>query len=465
VKVIAGVVETHGRAETEALLGGLPQQPLVRSEYRGVMLEEMDLDGLLAAKPKLVLVDELAHSNAPGSRHAKRWQDIQELLAAGIDVYTTVNVQHLESLNDQVRGITGVQVRETLPDWVLQEAYELLLIDLPPRELLERLREGKVYVPEQARAAIDAFFTQTNLTALRELAMQTAAAQVDNDLAQGYRQLGQAAPAVRGRLLVGVDGDAQAERLVRHASRVAQRRHLPWSLVHVDNGTVRDEQSPAPASAQQLAERLGGEVVLLRAGEVANPDPACRRTPCQSGAGRPVAAESAPSSVRWWARRAFAAQAHGLEINVLDNDHEHPQPRLRAPTLVWFDYLLALVATVLASAWRGRCRVFAAAEHLAGVPRRRVAGGGAQQSGAGAGLRRAVVSDLRLSVHSAEFFLRHPARRRRADLAVLPADGGAHRQPRCAPAPTVAGAARPRKRPPSCSTCRANSRRPRIVRP
>jgi two-component system sensor histidine kinase KdpD len=122
VSLLAGVVETHGRAETEALLGGLPQQPMVRSEYRGVMLEEMDLDGILAAKPKLVLVDELAHSNAPGSRHAKRWQDIQELLSAGIDVYTTVNVQHLESLNDQVRGITGVQVRETLPDWVLQEA-------------------------------------------------------------------------------------------------------------------------------------------------------------------------------------------------------------------------------------------------------------------------------------------------------------------------------------------------------
>lgn len=270
VKLIAGVVETHGRAETEALLSGLPQQPLLRSEYRGVMLEEMDLDGLLAAKPKLVLVDELAHSNAPGSRHEKRWQDIQELLAAGINVFTTVNVQHLESLNDQVRGITGVQVRETLPDWVLQEADELLLIDLPSRELLERLRDGKVYVPEQARAAIDAFFSQTNLMALRELAMQTAAAHVDDDLAQGYRQLGQAAPAVRGRLLVGVDGDAQAERLVRHASRVAQRRHLPWSLVHIDNGRARDEQSRLRLqNAQQLAERLGGEVVLLRAGEVA----------------------------------------------------------------------------------------------------------------------------------------------------------------------------------------------------
>ena len=353
VKVIAGVVETHGRAETEALLGGLPQQPLVRSEYRGVMLEEMDLDGILAAKPKLVLVDELAHSNAPGSRHTKRWQDIQELLAAGIDVFTTVNVQHLESLNDQVRGITGVQVRETLPDWVLQEAYELLLIDLPPRELLERLREGKVYVPEQARAAIDAFFTQTNLTALRELAMQTAAAQVDNDLAQGYRQLGQAAPAVRGRLLVGVDGDAQAERLVRHASRVAQRRHLPWSLVHVDNGTVRDEQSRLRLqSAQQLAERLGGEVVLLRAGEVA-------KTLIQHAAERRASLVLVGQSRPRLRRRLFGGglaarllrQAHGLEINVLDSDHEQHQPRPRsAPTLVWFDYVLALVATVLASA-------------------------------------------------------------------------------------------------------------------
>ena len=353
VKVIAGVVETHGRAETEALLGGLPQQPLVRSEYRGVMLEEMDLDGLLAAKPKLVLVDELAHSNAPGSRHAKRWQDIQELLAAGIDVFTTVNVQHLESLNDQVRGITGVQVRETLPDWVLQEAYELLLIDLPPRELLERLRDGKVYVPEQARAAIDAFFTQTNLTALREMAMQTAAAQVDNDLAQGYRQLGQAAPAVRGRLLVGVDGDAQAERLVRHASRVAQRRHLPWSLVHVDNGSVRDEQSRLRLqSAQQLAERLGGEVVLLRAGEVA-------KTLIQHAAERRASLVLVGQSRQRLRRRLFGGglasrllrDARGLEINVLDSDHLPHQPRQRSTqSLVWFDYALAAVATVLASA-------------------------------------------------------------------------------------------------------------------
>jgi two-component system sensor histidine kinase KdpD len=353
VQVVAGVVETHGRAETEALLSGLPQQPMLRSEYRGVTLEEMDLDGLLKAAPTLVLVDELAHSNAPGSRHTKRWQDIQELLAAGINVYTTVNVQHLESLNDQVRGITGVLVRETLPDWVLQEAYELVLIDLPPRELLERLRDGKVYVPEQARAAIDAFFTQTNLTALRELAMQTAAAQVDDDLALGYRQLGQAAPAVRGRLLVGIDGDAQAERLVRHASRVAQRRHLPWSLVHVDNGKVIDEQARMRLqNAQLLAERLGGEVVLLRAGEVA-------KTLIQHAAERRASLVLVGQSRPRLRRRLFGGglavrllrDAHGLEINVLDSEAQPDQPRSPSTRAVaWFDYGLALIATVLASA-------------------------------------------------------------------------------------------------------------------
>lgn len=358
VNVMAGIVETHGRAETEALLNGLPQQPLLRSEYRGMTLEEMDLDALLKAAPSLVLVDELAHSNAPGSRHAKRWQDIQELLAAGIDVYTTVNVQHLESLNDQVRGITGVQVRETLPDWVLQEAFDLILIDLPPRELLERLREGKVYVPEQARAAIDAFFTPTNLSALRELAMQTAATQVDNDLAQGYRQLGQAAPAVRGRLLVGIDGDTQAERLVRHASRVAQRRHLPWSAVHVDDGQTLDEQSRARLQgAQQLAERLGGEVVSLRAGEVA-------RTLIQHAVERRANVVLVGQSHRHWHRRIFGGgvaarllrEGHGLEVCVLDDSEQQPDQPPRARPLrdvVWFDYGLALIATVLASlvAW------------------------------------------------------------------------------------------------------------------
>ncbi len=353
VKLLAGVVQTHGRAETEALLNGLPQQPSLRSEYRGVQLEEMDLDGLLGANVQLVLVDELAHSNAPGSRHTKRWQDVQELLAAGIDVYTTVNVQHLESLNDQVRGITGVQVRETVPDWIVQEAYELVLIDLPPRELLERLREGKVYVPEQARAAIDAFFSQTNLNALRELAMQTAAVYVDDELDKGYRQLGQSAPALRGRLVVGIDGDEQAERLVRHASRVAERRHLPWSLVHVDNGRPRDEQSRLRLqSAQLLAERLGGEVVLLRAGEVA-------KTLIQHARERRASLLLVGQSRLRWRRRLLGGglaarllrDAHGLEINVLDHEQSTaPVARRASHSVGWFDYALAVLATGLASA-------------------------------------------------------------------------------------------------------------------
>ncbi|MBD8732183.1 sensor histidine kinase [Pseudomonas sp. CFBP 13710] len=352
ITVLAAVVQTHGRAETEALLVGLPQQALLRCQYRDVMLEEMDLDAVLAARPALVLVDELAHSNAPGSRHAKRWQDVQELLAAGIDVYTTVNVQHLESLNDQVQTITGVQVRETLPDWVVQEADDLLLIDLPPRELLERLREGKVYVPEQARAAIDAFFTQTNLSALRELAMQTAAAQVDDDLHEGYRSLGQQAPSVRGRLLVGIAGDEQAERLVRHASRVARRRHLPWSVVHVDNGALLDEAARQRLQlAQQMAERLGGEVVELRDAEVA-------RTLLQHAADRRANLVLVGQS----RRRRFGAglaerllrQPSGIEINVLARTQEHaPQPRRARPVGRWREYALALTATLLASglAW------------------------------------------------------------------------------------------------------------------
>jgi two-component system sensor histidine kinase KdpD len=354
VDLRVGVVETHGRAETEAMLTGLPQQPQQRQEYRGVALSEMDLDGILVKPPKLLLVDELAHSNAPGSRHSKRWQDVQELLDAGIDVYTTVNVQHLEALNDQVRDITGVQVRETLPDWVLQEADEILLIDLPPRELLERLREGKVYVPEQARAAIDAFFSQTNLTALRELAMQTAAARVDADLSRRYRQQGQQAPALRGRLLVGIDGDAQAERLVRHASRVAERRHLPWSVVYVDTGGERDETRLIHLQgAQQLAERLGGEVVSLRGSEVAKTliEHARERRASLILVGR------SRQRLRriWHLGRGLAErlllQGQGLEISVLDTEASNaPALSQQLQSVVWRDYLLALLATLLASA-------------------------------------------------------------------------------------------------------------------
>lgn len=352
--VRVGVVETHGRAETEAMRVGLPEQPMTRSEYRGVKLLEMDLDGLLDARPSLILVDELAHSNAPGSRHSKRWQDVLELLEAGLDVYTTINVQHLESLNDQVRSITGIQVRETVPDWVLHQADDILLIDLPPRDLLERLREGKVYVPEQARAAIDAFFSQTNLTALRELAMQTAAARVDADLNRRHRLMGQTAPAVRGRLLVGIDGDTNAEGLVRHAARVAERRHLPWTVVYVNTGMSRGEtQLGYLQSAQQLAERLGGEVVELRGERIA-------RTLIEHADERRatlvLVGSGARARMRWnpFARRSIAEQliraGRGLEISVLAQEPARPSVRARAVTPIdWHQYLLAVLATCVAT--------------------------------------------------------------------------------------------------------------------
>lgn len=177
VDVVVGIVETHGRKDTETQLNGLEILPRRRIDYRGRAFDEMDLDAILARRPRLVLVDELAHTNIPGSRHVKRWQDVEEIRDAGIDVCSTLNVQHLESLNDVVERITGVRVRETLPDGVLQKADEIALIDLPPQELIKRLREGKVYVPEQARRAADHFFSTGTLTALREMALRQAAAQ------------------------------------------------------------------------------------------------------------------------------------------------------------------------------------------------------------------------------------------------------------------------------------------------
>lgn len=349
-RVRAGIVETHGRRETAALLAGLPQQPLRRVEHRGLKLSELDLEGLLADPPELVLVDELAHSNAPGSRHAKRWQDVEDLLAAGLNVYTTVNVQHLESLNDEVRDITGVQVRETVPDQVLLDADDLVLIDLPPRELLERLREGKVYVPEQARAAIDAFFSQTNLTALRELAMRTAAAQVDSALALRYRQQGQAAPPLLGRLIVGAGTAPSAERLVRHASRLADQRHLPWTLVHVDTGQPLDDAARANLQAsQRLAERLGGEVLTLR-----DSDPARalvrhardqRASVLLIGRGRPRG-----FSLRRRLASRLLRLAQGLEIAILDLDRDTPPAARPRQAIKPGPYGVAALATAVAAA-------------------------------------------------------------------------------------------------------------------
>ena len=270
VDVVVGLVETHGRAETQALLEGLEELPRRPVEYRGKSFTEFDLDAALARRPAVVLVDELAHRNLPGSRHERRWQDIAELLEAGIEVYTALNVQHLESLNDQVRRITGVTVRETVPDAFLDRARDIVLVDLPPRELIQRLKQGKVYVPETAAAALDAFFSPTNLVALRELAVDTVAGHVDSDLREHMLARGGVMP-VRRRVLAAIDGHTQSEYLVRIARRIAERRGAPWSVAFVDTGSTLDKaRRERLDSAMRLARRLGGDAVVLRGHAIAD---------------------------------------------------------------------------------------------------------------------------------------------------------------------------------------------------
>jgi two-component system sensor histidine kinase KdpD len=270
IDVVIGVVETHGRAETEALLEGFEQVPRRRVDYRGRVLEEFDLDAMLARAPQVALIDELAHSNAPGSRHPFRYQDVAELLDAGIDVYTTVNIQHLESLNDVVERLTGVRVRETVPDTFLDRARDLVLVDLPPRELVERLQQGKVYAPELAGSALQRFFTPSNLTALRELAVQQVADRVDADLRESLTASGQKVVPIRRRLLVAIDGSANSEYLVRVSRKLAERRGAPWTVAFVDRGDVDPEQRQAVESVFALARRLGAETEWLRGQDVAD---------------------------------------------------------------------------------------------------------------------------------------------------------------------------------------------------
>lgn len=235
VDVVVGVVETHGRSETAALLQGLEILPPKEIEYKNRVLKEFDLDAALARKPGLLLVDELAHSNAPGSRHPKRWQDVEELITAGIDVYTTVNVQHLETLNDVVSGITGIKVWETLPDRLFDMADEVVLVDLPPDELLQRLKEGKVYLPQQAERAIRNFFRKGNLLALRELSLRRTADRVDEDVV-AYRRDQEVAAVwpTQNSLLVCIGPEPGGEKLVRNGARLAAQFDVPWHVVYVE---------------------------------------------------------------------------------------------------------------------------------------------------------------------------------------------------------------------------------------
>jgi two-component system, OmpR family, sensor histidine kinase KdpD len=266
-EVVVGVVETHGRRETEELLRGLEVLPRRAVPYRGVTLKEFDLDGALRRQPGLILVDELAHTNAEGSRHQKRWQDVEELLAAGIDVHSTMNVQHIESLKDVVAQITGVVIRESVPDSVVEQADEIRLVDLPPDELRERLKEGKVYIADQAVRAADAFFRKGNLIALRELALRRTAERVDAQMRQYKRDQGiEVTWAASERILVCVSWSPHSARVVRDASRMAKGLHAPWIAVYVDTpaSTRLNAEDKAWLSANlRLAGRLGAEVVTL----------------------------------------------------------------------------------------------------------------------------------------------------------------------------------------------------------
>lgn len=270
IDIVVGYIETHKRKETEELVKGLEVLPRKQVEYRGALLPEMDVDAVLARKPAIVLVDEFAHTNAPGSRHPKRYQDVQEILDAGINVYTTLNIQHLESLNDVVAQVTGVVVKETVPDSVIDQAAEIEVIDLPPDELLARLNEGKVYVPEQASRAIEKFFRKGNLTALREMSLRRAAERVDDQMRAYMQTRAIAGPwAAAERLLVCISPSPLSERLVRTTRRLADELNAEWITLFVEtpqSASMSESKRERVAKILQLAEDLGARSYTVTAG-------------------------------------------------------------------------------------------------------------------------------------------------------------------------------------------------------
>ncbi|MBV9467747.1 MAG: sensor histidine kinase KdpD, partial [Abitibacteriaceae bacterium] len=333
-RVLVGVVETHGRQDTQALLEGLDVLPPRNVEHNGVKLHEFDLDAALQQHPDVILVDELAHTNAPDSRHAKRWQDVEELLDAGIDVYTTVNVQHLESLNDVVAQITGVQVRETVPDHILECAHEIELIDLTPAELHARLREGKVYVPQSVEQALKNFFREGNLIALRELALRRTAERVDAQM-QTYRRdhaVPQTWPACE-RIVVCIGPHPLSERLVRAARRMATGLHAQWLVAWVET------PAPLPEAARErvqstlrLAESLGAETVQLAGSDVAAELLAFAR---QRNVSKIVVGK--PAKPRW-REKLFGSivddivrGSGDIDVYVITGDTTPPNPRRKMP--------------------------------------------------------------------------------------------------------------------------------------
>ncbi|WP_429304691.1 DUF4118 domain-containing protein [Paraburkholderia sp. GAS199] len=348
--VVVGIVETHGRGETAALLDGLDVLPLTQIDYRGRKLGEFDLDGALARKPQLILVDELAHSNVQGARHLKRWQDVYELLDAGIDVYTTVNVQHLESLNDVVGQITGIRVWETVPDRVFDRADEVTLVDLPAEELLDRMRDGKVYMPQQAERAVRNFFRKGNLIALRELALRRTADRVDAQMREyradrSIQRIWQA----RERLLVCVGPGPEAPLLVRAAARLAASLKADWIAVYVETPALQrlpDARRERTLNALKLAAELGAETATL-----AGPDAAVALIGYAQArnVSKLVAGASARSGFRRWLSRSLgeriAERVGDLDLTLIrassdshGGEHRH---LLNTTANAWRDALSA----------------------------------------------------------------------------------------------------------------------------
>lgn len=337
VDVVAGVVETHGRSETESLLDGLEVLPLRALTHRGIAIEEFDLDGALARRPALLLVDELAHTNAPGSRHAKRWQDVFELVAAGIDVYTTLNVQHLDALNDVVAQVTGVPVRETIPDSVFDQADDIELVDLPVDELLHRMNQGKVYLPAQVERAKNGFFRPGNLIALREMALRRAADRVDAQM-RTYRHDNSIASTwpVVGRLMVSIGPSPYSAKLIRAAKRMAERLQAEWIVAFVE--TPAQAQAPPEVrhrvlESLRLAEQLGAETVTLSGSDVAG-------TLLQFARSRNVSRlvvgkQPGPLWLRLWRGSVFdelIGRSGDIEVTAISGTGE---PRTAEPRLAW----------------------------------------------------------------------------------------------------------------------------------
>lgn len=327
--VLIGVVETHGRKETAALLEGLVVLPLKRQTHRGRHISEFDLDAALARHPALILMDELAHSNAPGSRHPRRWQDIEELLEAGIDVFTTVNVQHLESLNDVVSGVTGIQVRETVPDPFFDAADEVVLVDLPPDDLRQRLKEGKVYIAGQAERAIEHFFRKGNLIALRELALRRTADRVDEQMRAWRSHPGEEKVwHTRDAILLCIGHHAGNEKLVRAAARLAARLGSVWHAVYVETPALHrlpEKRRRDILSALRLAQELGAETATL-----SDPaeDKAVVRYAREHNLGKIVLGR--PATRRWWRSDSFADKlahrAPDLDLMMVALDDPPPRP-------------------------------------------------------------------------------------------------------------------------------------------